>query len=92
MRTHASGFATLAELALLADGADEGLLHRVLGVGQVAADRVELHHEAAVRRVVQLVELGVAAHAFLLDQFPTVRRATVVVEDTNPEGHVRFPR
>ena len=45
------------ELAALAERSDEGLLHRILGVGQVAADRVELHDEAAVGTVALSVDI-----------------------------------
>jgi len=40
----------------VAEGLDERLLDRILGVGLAAVQRQHLHDEPAVRRVVQLVD------------------------------------
>src|SRR4051812_11612082 len=56
------GVVDAGKLRRLAQGGDEGVLYGVLCFGEVAADRVDLDDQTAVRRVVQLVEVDCRRH------------------------------
>jgi hypothetical protein len=79
------------QLPLLAQRSHESVLDRVLGLGRIPADRVHLNDQAAVRRVVQMVQLEIATHAALLGPTPPVAHSDVErLTHTNRERGIRF--
>jgi hypothetical protein len=52
-----------AELPAGGDGSDEGLLHRVLGIDQIATHGIQLRDQSPVRPVVHLPHELLVAHA-----------------------------
>src|SRR3954454_12321486 len=85
------GVGDARQLGLLAQRGDEGVLDGVLCFGEIAADGVELDDQAAVRRVVQLVEVDCSRHRPPPPAVPASPIVSAVVDGTIRRQAERFP-